>query len=116
MSVLATYDFKVGEPIRLALRVVSGDPTGYTFTAALALATPFANSAQAVADAQRVAFEISFSAGANGAPSHWIIEIAGATTASLAPARYLVDGVLRLDGVVVDITETVAVRLSKSVS
>lgn len=116
MSVIATYDFKVGEPIRLALRVVSGEPSGYTFTAALALATPFANSAQTVADAQRIPFEVSFSAGSDGGPSHWIIEIAGAVTANLAPARYLVDGVLRLDGVVVDITETVAVRLSKGVS
>lgn len=113
---IATYTYQRGEPISYALRVKSGDPTGYTITAKLKPVGPGENEPPAPSVASVADFTPTFVPAAGEVPAHWILTIDAATSAGLEPGRYITDEKLSFGEVPVNITDPVIIRIKNSVS
>lgn len=112
----ATYTFQKGEPIVYALRVVSGNPAGYTVAAKLkpvgsGAVTPPASSVASVAD-----FSATFVAAAGEVAAHWLLSISATVSATLPAGRYMADEKLTFGGTTMEITDPVVILIRNSVT
>ena len=112
MSAAATYSFKRGETITLAIDIVSGNRADVDSVAAkLRPLEPGSN--ELAADANLAAtFEVTPRDVSGDVPAGWTLVIDAATSTSLPAGRYLADARLALGGSV-ETTESVIVAIEE---
>jgi hypothetical protein len=110
------YIYQRGEPIAYALRVKSGDPSGYTVSAKLKPVGPNVTAVPDQAVASAAEFQVNFVAASGGVPAHWLLTIDAATARALPGNRYIADEKLTFGGVAVKVTEPVVIVIKNSAS
>jgi len=116
MATPPVYTFQRGEPLAYALRVKSGDPTGYSVTAKL---KPIEAGRFDVPDdtvAVAATLTPTFTAAAGQEPAYFTLSLTAVQTLALPAGRYIVDEKLTVGGVSQQITDPAIIMLKNSVS
>lgn len=114
MTVRAIFRRQRGEPIVIARRVLSGDPSGYTVSAVLKKCNGQVVPGPEVAVAAE--FEVEFEPATGDEPARWSLIVGAEITAGLHPGQYCADAKFELDGEVVEITDPCFIIIDQSVS
>jgi hypothetical protein len=109
-----TYQFQRGEPIVIGRQVIAGHPADYVLLAEM---KPARGHMVPPANVPAIArFDVHFVPAAVDVPAHWLMTLAAAVSAGLAPGQYVTDVKFIRAGETVQISDPAFIVLSESVS